>query len=86
MTFTGKYLYNKSYGSFYCTIFMTYPLNVLHAHFRKTAIQYGMFHQIRVDGGKEFYLTLGMQETFSGLRNREDILPYKQTQSKKVNI
>lgn len=48
-------------------------------------MQYGMFHQIRVDGGKEFYLTLAMQEMFAGLRSREDIFPHKQTQSKKVS-
>ena len=27
-------------------------------HFRKAIVQYGMFHQVRVDEGKEFYLSL----------------------------
>ena len=43
-----------------------------------------MFHQLRVDGGKEFYLTLGMQEPFSDLRSRQDIAAYRQTESKMV--
>ena len=41
-----------------------------------------MFH--RVDGEKEFYLNLGMQELFSDLRSRLDIAPYRQTESKMV--
>jgi len=45
-----------------------------------------MFHQMRVDGGKEFYLCLGMQEIYSHLRSRQDIRCYQQTQSKKVTI
>jgi len=44
-----------------------------------------MFHQVRVDGGKEFYLSLGIQETFANLRSNQNIAPYRQTQSKKVN-
>ena len=43
-----------------------------------------MFHQIRVDCGKEFYLMLGMQDYLKHLRNRNDIPSYRQTESKKV--
>ena len=53
--------------------------------YRKVAIEFGMFHQVRVDHGKEFYLILGMQEIHQDLRNRQDIPPYRQTQSKKVD-
>ena len=51
---------------------------------RNAALNHGMFHQVRVDGGREFYLILGIQEIFSHLRNNQDIQPYKQTQSKQV--
>ena len=43
-----------------------------------------MFHHMHVDGRKEFYLSLGMQEIYSNLRSREDISCYRQTQSKQV--
>jgi len=45
-----------------------------------------MFHQLRVDGGKEFHLSLGVQEQFADIRSRNDIEPYRQTQSKQVCI
>ena len=61
-----------------------YLINYL--SFREIALTYGMFHQVRVDGGKEFYLTLGIQEQFSHLRSNEDLLPYRQTQSRKVRF
>uniref|UniRef100_A0A7M5V8Y1 Integrase core domain-containing protein n=1 Tax=Clytia hemisphaerica TaxID=252671 RepID=A0A7M5V8Y1_9CNID len=50
---------------------------------RESCVSYGMFHQLRVDHGKEFYLMLGMQEIFENLRSRGDIQCYRQTESKK---
>ena len=50
--------------------------------FRESCVSYGMFHQLRVDHGKEFYLMLGMQEIFQDLRSRGDIQCYRQTESK----
>ena len=47
-------------------------------------MKFGMFHQLRVDGGKEFYLILGIQELFSDLQSRQDIAEYRQTKSKMV--
>ena len=47
-------------------------------------LAYGIFHQIRMDFGREFYLVLGMQEHFQELKIRKDIAPYRQTQSEKV--
>ena len=35
---------------------------------RKAVLEYGMFDQIRVDGGKEFFLVLGKQEQLQDLR------------------
>ena len=51
---------------------------------RNALLAYGIFHQIRMDFGREFYLVLGMQEHFQELKIRKDIAPYRQTQSKKV--
>ena len=44
-----------------------------------------MFHQIRVDVGREFFLSLGIQEQLSHLRNKQELLPYRQTESKRVS-
>ena len=52
--------------------------------YRNALLVYGIFHQIRVDFGREFYLVLGMQEHFQELRSRKDIVLYRQTQSKEV--
>ncbi len=43
-----------------------------------------MWDQIRVDHGKEFYLSLFIQEMIEGYRNRRERQPYMQTQSTKV--
>ena len=50
----------------------------------KAVLEYGMFNQIRVDGGKEFFIVLGMQEQRQDLRRNQSILPYRQTESKQV--
>ena len=52
--------------------------------FRKTTLEYGLFDQIHVDGGKEFYLILGIQEHLSNYRQKQEILRYSQSESKKV--
>ena len=52
--------------------------------FRKTTLEYGLFDQIRVDGGKEFCLILGIKEHLSNYRQNQEIVPYRQTESKKV--
>ncbi|KAK3737609.1 hypothetical protein QZH41_010509, partial [Actinostola sp. cb2023] len=49
----------------------------------KVAITEGLFDQIRVDHGKEFYLTLYMQEMLSQFRTNPRRDPHRQTQSKK---
>ena len=56
-------------------------------HFRKAIVQYGMFHQVQVDGGIELYLSLFIQEEYQHLRdNASHIAPYRQIQSKHVCI
>ena len=44
-----------------------------------------MIDQLRIDGGREFFLCIGMQEQHAHLRGNQTIQSYKQTQSKKVN-
>lgn len=53
--------------------------------FRKSFLEYGMFHQTRVDGGQEFFLSLGIQEQLSHLRSNQELLPYRQTGCKRVS-
>ncbi|XP_013421241.1 uncharacterized protein LOC106181414 [Lingula anatina] len=43
---------------------------------------YGIFDQVRVDHGKEFYLTLFMQEENADIRINQERTPYLQTSSK----
>ena len=52
--------------------------------FRKTTLEYGLFDQICVDGGNELYLILGIREHLSSCRQNQEILPYRQAESKKV--
>ena len=58
----------------------------VYLNFRKSVLQDEIFKQLRVDCGKEFYLSLVIQELFRELRNDHTISPYRQTQSKKVSI
>ncbi len=51
---------------------------------RSAVVNHGMWDQIRVDHGKEFYLSLFIQEMIEGYRNRRERQPYMQTQSTKV--
>ncbi|XP_067098565.1 uncharacterized protein [Osmerus mordax] len=49
--------------------------------FRSAVMKYGMWDQVRVDHGKEFYLTLFMQEMLQEHRHDREAAPYCQTQS-----
>ena len=55
-----------------------------------TIVQCGMFHQVRVDARKEFYLSLFIQNEYEQLRDIYEqlshIAPYRQTQSKQVRM
>lgn len=44
-----------------------------------------MWDQIRVDHGREFFLTLFMQEKLAGYRNNTERQPYLQTSSTQVS-
>lgn len=49
-------------------------------YFRPAILSNGMWDQVRVDCGKEFYLCLFMQEILSAYRYNTAREPYKQTQ------
>ncbi|KAK9519996.1 hypothetical protein VZT92_022683 [Zoarces viviparus] len=51
--------------------------------YRSAVMEYGMWDQVRVDDGKEFYLTLYMQEKLANHRHNTERPPYRQTQSTK---
>ncbi|XP_062300510.1 uncharacterized protein LOC134005604, partial [Scomber scombrus] len=49
--------------------------------FRPAVLAYGMWDQVRVDHGKEFYLTLFKQELLSSYRHNQERRPYLHTSS-----
>ncbi|XP_056466626.1 uncharacterized protein LOC130405524 isoform X1 [Gadus chalcogrammus] len=49
--------------------------------YRSAVLNYGLWDQVRVDHGREFYLTLFMQENLQAYRNNQDRRPYLQTKS-----
>ncbi|XP_063060694.1 uncharacterized protein LOC134453875 [Engraulis encrasicolus] len=51
--------------------------------YRSAVVDYGMWDQVRVDHGKEFYLTLFIQEILASHRHCQDKPPYHQTPSTK---
>ena len=55
---------------------------VLH---RPAFVNYGVWDTIRVDHGREFFLSLFVQEKISHLRTNTSRVPYLQTTSKQVN-
>ncbi|KAA0706776.1 hypothetical protein E1301_Tti019738 [Triplophysa tibetana] len=54
--------------------------------YRNAVIEYGIWDQVRVDHGKEFYLTLFVQENLAHLRNNTERQPYMQTASTNNHI
>lgn len=53
---------------------------------RPAVLAHGIWDQVRVDHGKEFYLTLFMQELLSPHRYNQERRPYLQTSSTKNHI
>ncbi|XP_046855990.1 uncharacterized protein LOC124449089 [Xenia sp. Carnegie-2017] len=54
--------------------------------FRPIIEQYGVWDQVRVNCGKEFYLTLFVQQSLSAHRRNTLRIPYKQTPSTKNHM
>ena len=53
-------------------------------YFRPILSNYGLWDQVRVDHGKEWYLMLYAQEKLAGYRRNQSRHPHMQTSSKKV--
>ena len=54
-------------------------------YFRPMTQKFGIWDQLRVDGGKEFVLISHSQEVFQTYRNNKDRLPFKATKSTEVS-
>ena len=54
--------------------------------FRSTILEYGLWDQIRVDNGNEFYLTLFIQEKLRENRGNLLVAPYRQTTSRENHV
>ena len=66
------------------TILRQCKLSFLTVFCRPVVIENGMWDQIRVDGGSEFYLILHVQEMLSSHRTNTDCPPFVQTPSTEV--
>ncbi|XP_062420889.1 uncharacterized protein LOC134132801 [Pungitius pungitius] len=58
-------------------------LTIYNDIYRRAVLENGMWDQVRVDHGKEFYLTLFMQEKLANHRHNTERPPYRQTASTK---
>ncbi|XP_075309265.1 uncharacterized protein LOC142370724 [Odontesthes bonariensis] len=65
----------------YATMLVKNNLIIYEDVYRSAVLQYGMWDHIRVDHGKEFYLTLYMQEKLAAYRFNLGRQPYLQTKS-----
>ncbi|XP_049325996.1 uncharacterized protein LOC125785859 [Astyanax mexicanus] len=54
--------------------------------YRNSVLQHGIWDQIRVDHGREFFLTLFIQEKLAGLRFNTDRQAYIQSHSTQVSL
>ena len=54
--------------------------------FRPAVLEYGMWDQIRVDHGNEFYLLLYVQEKMANYRTNTGRAAFIQTMSKEVSL
>ena len=54
--------------------------------FRNTVLEYGLWDQIRVDHGNEFYLLLYIQEKLRENRGTPQLAPYRQTTSRENHV
>ena len=57
------------------TVFAFYVIG-----FRRAILSYGLFDQLPVDNGREFYLSLAIQEQMSDMRQNQAIRCYQQTE------
>ena len=65
------------------TLFYSISLSLIN---RPSVLEYGMWDQIRVDHGNEFYLLLYVQEKMANYRTNTGRAPFIQTMSKEVSL
>ena len=65
------------------TLFHSISLSLIN---RPSVLEYGMWDQIRVDHGNEFYLLLYVQEKMANYRTNTGRAPFIQTMSKEVSL
>ena len=56
----------------------------VYCYFRPALAEYGMWDQVRVDGGKEFNLINHMQEFYRDYRTNTERVPVRSTKSTMV--
>ncbi|KAK0139801.1 hypothetical protein N1851_023290 [Merluccius polli] len=70
----------------HCTMPIKNNVTIYEEVYRPAVIRYGMWDQVRVDCGREFYLTLYVQEKMAAYRHNENRLPYLQTPSTRNHV
>ena len=78
-------IYTHVYRYDYCTCLYMHCNTNFHFYDRELCLQYGLWDQIRVDHGKEFYLMLYVQEKLSEFRRNTTIAPHMQSTSRQVS-
>lgn len=53
---------------------------------RKAIIENGLWHQLRTDHGREFYLMVEIQNYLRSIRGPSNILPHVQSPSTEVSL
>ncbi|KAA0717606.1 hypothetical protein E1301_Tti016786 [Triplophysa tibetana] len=67
----------------YSTMPIKNNLTIYEEVYKNPVLSHGMWDQVRVDHGAEFYLTLFMQDILAEYRHNQQRLPYLQTSSTK---
>lgn len=72
----------------YCHMFryIQYVIMINATNNRPLVLKYGVWDQLRVDQGKEWYLTLFVQEQLAHFRRNTQRAPHLQTSSKLVSL
>ena len=68
------------------TRFVSFFVILYASSIRKTIMSHVLFDQLRLDNGREFYLSLAIQEQMSDMQQNQTIRCYQQTESKRVSF
>lgn len=80
---SNEIIYDKLYRYESTILFQPVPLNFV--YYRDIVTTYGLWDQLRLDKGREWYLSLFVNESLSALRYCTRKSPHLQTTSKKVS-